>query len=145
MAARGRRTHERTAEDRRRRAALRARGTGGDRGGCRDLRRRRAPLPISTPAALRAVVGYQAEINLSSSASFNLVPAFPLDGGRIARALLWRRSGDIGAATNTAAGLGRRFGYFLIAFGVLLTLNGVPGGLWLALIGVFIVGSVTSR
>jgi Zn-dependent protease len=95
-------------------------------------------LPTSTPAALRAVVGYQAEINLLIL-GFNLVPAFPLDGGRVARALLWRRSGDIDAATNTAAGLGRGFGYFLIAFGVLLTFNGAPGGLWLALIGMFLV------
>ncbi|MGZ4186743.1 MAG: site-2 protease family protein [Solirubrobacteraceae bacterium] len=95
-------------------------------------------LPTSSPAALRAVVGYQAEINLLIL-GFNLVPAFPLDGGRAARALLWRRSGDIGAATNTAAGLGRGFGYFLIAFGVLLTFNGAAGGVWLALIGVFLV------
>src|ERR1019366_1424639 len=95
-------------------------------------------LPTSTPAALRAVVSYQAEINLLIL-GFNLVPAFPLDGGRVARALLWRRSGDIDAATNTAASLGRVFGYFLIAFGVLLTFNGAPGGLWLALIGVFVV------
>ena len=95
-------------------------------------------LPTSTPAALRAVVGYQAEINLLIL-GFNLVPAFPLDGGRVARALLWRRSGDIDAATNTAASLGRVFGYFLIAFGVLLTFNGAPGGLWLALIGMFLV------
>ena len=95
-------------------------------------------LPPSTPAALRAVVAYQAEINLLIL-GFNLIPAFPLDGGRVARALLWRRSGDLGAATNTAASLGRGFGYLLIAFGVLLTFNGAPGGLWLALIGVFLV------
>ena len=95
-------------------------------------------LPASTPAALRAVVRYQAEINLLILA-FNLLPAFPLDGGRVARALLWRRSGDIAAATNTAARLGRGFGYLLIAFGVLLTFNGAPGGLWFALIGVFLV------
>ena len=95
-------------------------------------------LPSSAPAALRAVIAYQAEINLLIL-GFNLVPAFPLDGGRVARALLWRRSGNIGAATNTAAGLGRGFGYLLIAFGVLLTFNGAPGGLWFALIGVFLV------
>ena len=95
-------------------------------------------LPGSAPAALRAVVGYQAEVNLLIL-GFNLVPAFPLDGGRVARALLWRRSGDIAAATNTAARLGRAFGYLLIAFGFLLTLNGAPGALWFALIGVFLV------
>jgi Zn-dependent protease/predicted transcriptional regulator len=101
-------------------------------------------LPTSTPAALRAVVSYQAEINLLIL-GFNLVPAFPLDGGRVARALLWRRSGDIDAATNTAAALGRGFGYLLIAFGVLLTFNGAPGGLWFALIGVFLVVAATAE
>ncbi|MGZ4325073.1 MAG: site-2 protease family protein [Solirubrobacteraceae bacterium] len=95
-------------------------------------------LPGSTPAALRAVIRYQAEVNLLIL-GFNLVPAFPLDGGRVARALLWRRSGNIGAATDAAAGLGRGFGYLLIAFGVLLTLGGAPGGLWFALIGMFLV------
>jgi Zn-dependent protease len=63
-------------------------------------------LPGSTPAAIKAVVDYQAEINLFLL-FFNLVPAFPLDGGRIARALLWRRGGDIAEATKTASGLGR--------------------------------------
>ena len=95
-------------------------------------------LPASTPAALRAVVRYQAEVNLLIL-GFNLVPAFPLDGGRVARALLWRRSGDVGAATKTAAGLGRGFGYLLVASGVLLAFNGAAGGLWFALIGVFLV------
>ncbi len=97
-----------------------------------------AALPSSAPAALRALVGYQLEINLLIL-GFNLVPALPLDGGRVARALLWRRSGDIGAATNTAAILGRGFGYLLIVFGVLLTFSGAPAGLWFALIGGFLV------
>ena len=93
-----------------------------------------ASLPSSAPAALRAMVVYQFEVNLLIL-GFNLVPAFPLDGGRVARALLWRRGGDIRAATNAAAGLG---GYLLIALGVLVAFNGVPGGLWFALIGVFL-------
>ena len=67
-------------------------------------------LPASAPAALRALVGYQAEINLLIL-GFNLIPAFPLDGGRVARALLWLRSGNLAAATDTAARLGRVFGY----------------------------------
>ena len=95
-------------------------------------------LPASAPAALRAVIRYQAEINLLIL-GFNLIPAFPLDGGRVARALLWQRSGDIGAATATASRLGRGIGYVLIAFGVISTLNGAPGGLWFALIGMFLV------
>jgi Zn-dependent protease/predicted transcriptional regulator len=101
-------------------------------------------LPASTPAALRAVVRYQAEINLIIL-GFNLIPAFPLDGGRVARALLWRRSGDIASATDTASGLGRGFGYLLIVFGVLLTFNGAPGGLWLAVIGVFLVAAASAE
>ena len=101
-------------------------------------------LPSSAPAALRALVGYQLQINLLILA-FNLVPAFPLDGGRVARALIWRRTGDMAAATNTAAGLGRGFGYLLIAFGVLLAFSGAPGGLWFALIGVFLVSAATAE
>ncbi len=101
-------------------------------------------LPSSAPAALRALVSYQVQINLLILA-FNLVPAFPLDGGRVARALIWRRTGDMAAATNTAAGMGRVFGYLLIAFGVLLAVGGEPGGLWFALIGVFLVSAATAE
>ena len=54
---------------------------------------------------------------------FNLIPAFPLDGGRVARALLWRHWGDLRRATQTAARLGRYFGFLLIALGVLEALQ----------------------
>lgn len=95
-------------------------------------------LPDSAPAALRALVAYQAEVNLLILI-FNLVPAFPLDGGRVARALLWHRSGDIRRATDTAAAVGRGFGYLLIAGGVLLSFNGSVEGLWVAVIGFFVI------
>ena len=101
-------------------------------------------LPSSAPAALRALVRYQAEVNLLIL-GFNLVPAFPLDGGRVARALLWRRSGDIAQATDTAAGLGRAFGYLLIGGGVLLWMDGSPGGLWFAVIGMFLVAAASAE
>jgi len=95
-------------------------------------------LPGATPAGLRALVDYQAEINLLIL-GFNLVPAFPLDGGRVARAMLWRHGRDLAAATATAARVGRAFGYALIALGVLLAAGGAPSGLWLAVVGMFLV------
>jgi len=101
-------------------------------------------LPGSAPAGLRALIGYQLQVNLLIL-GFNLVPAFPLDGGRVARALMWRHSGDIVAATNRAAWMGRAFGYVLIGGGMLLAFGGAPGGLWLALIGVFLVTAANAE
>ncbi len=95
-------------------------------------------LPPSTPAAIGALVGYQALVN-GLILVFNLLPAFPLDGGRVLRSLLWRRSGDMQKLTATAAGVGRTFGYVMIGLGALTFLSGAPEGLWLALIGFFIV------
>ncbi len=95
-------------------------------------------LPSSTPAAVRVMVEYQAFVN-GLILVFNLLPAFPLDGGRVLRSLLWRRSGEIGRSTETAASVGRGFGYVMIALGGLELLSGSPEGLWLALIGFFIV------
>jgi Zn-dependent protease/predicted transcriptional regulator len=73
-------------------------------------------------------------------AVFNLVPAAPLDGGRILRALLWRRRGDRMSAAISASRAGRVFGFVLVGLG-LLEIIFVPGfaGLWFVLIGWFIV------
>ncbi len=95
-------------------------------------------LPGSTAPWLRALVDYQVLIN-AFILGFNLIPAFPLDGGRVARALLWRRGGDMRRATETAAGLGRVFGFLLIALGMLELFDGAPEGLWLGVIGFFII------
>lgn len=97
-----------------------------------------ALLPSSAPAALRALVEYQAFINLAILA-FNLLPAFPLDGGRVARALIWGRIGDIERATKIAASIGRGFGYAMIALGIAGTAAGAFGGIWLALVGFFVI------
>jgi Zn-dependent protease/predicted transcriptional regulator len=95
-------------------------------------------LPASAPAALRAVIDYQVYVNVALLL-FNLVPAFPLDGGRIARALLWRRRHDLTSATRTAAGIGRACGWVMVVLGALSFLEGFLGGLVLAMIGAFVV------
>jgi Zn-dependent protease/CBS domain-containing protein len=71
---------------------------------------------------------------------FNLVPGFPMDGGRILHAILWKIRGDRNVATRNAAGVGRIFGYLLIAGGVFLIFQGdnLFNGVWLALIGWFL-------
>jgi Zn-dependent protease/predicted transcriptional regulator len=95
-------------------------------------------LPSHTPAAIRALVEYQMLVNVLILV-FNLLPAFPLDGGRVLRSVLWRRTGDIGRSTETAASVGRGFGYLMIFLGGLEFVGGAPQGLWLALIGFFVV------
>ena len=79
-------------------------------------------------------------------ALFNMVPGFPLDGGRVLRAIVWGVTGDIRKATHAASMLGQLFGWYLIANGVLMVLGvsvplfgtGLVGGLWLIFIGWFI-------
>ncbi|MER7541923.1 site-2 protease family protein [Spirillospora sp. NPDC127506] len=90
-------------------------------------------------------LAYLAGIN-GLLAVFNLIPAAPLDGGRVLRAFLWWRRGDRTAAAVTAARAGRLFGYILIAFGFIQFVVGVGfGGLWLILIGLFVVGAASSE
>jgi Zn-dependent protease len=92
-------------------------------------------------SAIAALVAWLGSINLLVLL-FNLVPAFPLDGGRIARAIAWRVSGNRSGATRFAATLGRGFAYLLIAVGIFLAFQGdVIGGIWLAVIGFILNGS----
>jgi Zn-dependent protease len=72
---------------------------------------------------------------------FNLIPAFPLDGGRIARATVWKVSGDRNRATRVSAYLGQGFAGLLILYGVYrLTKNDTTGGLWAIVLG-YLLGS----
>ncbi len=97
-------------------------------------------MPQSAPDALRALVDYQVLVNLLIL-GFNLIPAFPLDGGRILRALIWRRSGDLARATASAAAIGRGFAFAFIGLGVVAALSGAVAGLWLSLIGIFLIAA----
>jgi Zn-dependent protease len=88
-----------------------------------------------------AVVAWLATINLLVLV-FNLLPAFPMDGGRIVRAIAWWRTGSRTSATRFAARLGRVFAYIFIGGGLLLIFDGlIFSGVWLALIGFVINGS----
>ena len=93
---------------------------------------------IPLPAAVDGVVTWLGRINLTLLA-FNMLPALPLDGGRVFRSLVWASTGDFTRATRIAGAVGRTFGAVLIWGGISLTLiAGAPGGLWFALIGWFV-------
>jgi Zn-dependent protease len=93
------------------------------------------------PPAIAGVLWYLGYLNWVL-AVFNLVPAFPLDGGRMLRAGLWGWRGDPIWATKTAARAGNAFGILLIVLGLLSAVRGnFVGGLWLFLIGMFLRGA----
>lgn len=94
--------------------------------------------------ATTAVLGYLLSINVLLLL-FNLIPAFPLDGGRVARAIAWKVTGDRTRATRFAARLGRGGGWLMVAGGAALFLSGDSvGGIWLAFIGWFLAGAARS-
>jgi Zn-dependent protease len=90
-----------------------------------------------------AVLGYLASINVLVLL-FNLIPGFPLDGGRIARAIVWWRTGDRNRSTRLAARLGRAVGWGMVGVGALLFIMGRFSGLWLAFIGYFLAQAARS-
>src|SRR5436190_18535543 len=70
---------------------------------------------------------------------FNLIPAFPLDGGRIARAIAWRITGDRTRATKVSGRVGQAFAYLLTGFGIFLAFSGdAVDGIWFAVMGMFL-------
>jgi Zn-dependent protease/predicted transcriptional regulator len=92
-------------------------------------------------APANGVVQYLAWLNFIL-AGFNLLPAFPLDGGRVLRSILWAVKGHLRWATRIASALGSAFGLFLIIFGVISFFGGnALGGVWYFLIGIFIHGA----
>ena len=97
-----------------------------------------AAAQTSWPIEFLAVVGYLSSTNWLL-AGFNMIPAFPLDGGRVLRAALWQRSGNLVRATRTAAFAGSSFGTLLIVGGVLQLLWGnFVGAVWWFLLGMFL-------
>lgn len=96
---------------------------------------------LAWPEAVSVVAGYLAIINLAL-AVFNMVPGFPLDGGRIFRSVVWQITGDLARATRWATTGGRIFGYLLIGLGVVLLWWGdLVSGAWSIFIGWFLAGA----
>jgi Zn-dependent protease/CBS domain-containing protein len=97
---------------------------------------------LSTPLA--GTFGYLAWTNLLLAA-FNLVPGFPLDGGRLLRSAIWKATGSLARATRIASVSGQGVGWLLVAAGVAFLLAGdLAGGIWFAFIGWFLVQAARS-
>lgn len=90
------------------------------------------------PVVLTGILNYLWQINLVLLV-FNLIPAFPLDGGRVLRAILWKWKGEIQWATKISATIGSGFGMVLVLLGILAFFGGNPiGGIWYFVIGIFL-------
>ncbi len=93
---------------------------------------------------LSAILGYLALTNMLLGL-FNLVPAFPLDGGRVLRSIIWKISGSLQTATRTATLVGQGIAYLLILVGFWLLFGGyILDGLWIGLIGWFLLSGAQS-
>jgi Zn-dependent protease/predicted transcriptional regulator len=88
-------------------------------------------------AALQSVVIYLAAVNFVL-AVFNSFPAFPLDGGRVLRSVVWGITGDLGLATQVAVSIGSLLGLGMMFVGILLFMWGPIVGLWLVVLGFFV-------
>ena len=93
---------------------------------------------------LAAVSFWLGSINITL-AIFNLIPGFPLDGGRILRSIIWWRTGSLRRATAIASNIGRGIGFLFILAGIWLAFTaGWSSGLWLGLIGWFLANSASN-
>jgi Zn-dependent protease/CBS domain-containing protein len=100
---------------------------------------------LGVPRLVVAALAWLATINVVLGV-FNLMPAAPLDGGRVLRAVLWRRSGDHLSATISASNAGRVFGFVLIGLGVLQAAAGAAGaGLWMVFLGWFLLSAARAE
>ncbi len=94
----------------------------------------------ATPSSpMKAMVSWLGYINLAL-AGFNMIPGYPLDGGRILRALIWWKTGDVERSTRMASRVGQAVGIIFIGIGILQFFGGAGiGGLWIAFIGWFLL------
>ncbi|MGD8603014.1 MAG: site-2 protease family protein [Anaerolineales bacterium] len=100
---------------------------------------------VNSVEPLLALVTYLAYINVTLAA-FNLIPGFPLDGGRVLRSVLWGITNNLRKATMVAANVGRFIAFGFIFFGVWQMFSGnLTGGLWIAFIGWFLESAAVSQ
>lgn len=93
------------------------------------------------PVWLIAILGYLAFINLVLG-GFNLLPGYPLDGGRVLRSIIWGVTKDVEKATRYASHMGQLFGYVFMGIGFMNFLSGsLVGGLWMIFVGWFLTGA----
>lgn len=90
---------------------------------------------VSEP--LQVMAAYLAYVN-AIVGGFNLLPGFPMDGGRVLRAIVWKATGDLRKSTRSASLVGQFISFFLIFIGILRFFRGDLGGLWLVLVGWFL-------
>lgn len=92
---------------------------------------------LQAEGGVRALLSYLARINFILAA-FNLIPGFPMDGGRVLRSFLWKRKNNYFYATQKASGVGQKIALLFIFLGIFSLFTGMPGGIWLMLIGWFL-------
>jgi Zn-dependent protease/CBS domain-containing protein len=98
-------------------------------------------LPIDTTTPQFAILGYLAIINIYLGV-FNLLPGFPMDGGRVLRSIIWGSTGSLTKATDIAGMIGQFFGWAFIGLGVFLMISvSFINGLWIAFLGWFLNSS----
>lgn len=100
-------------------------------------------LYMNTVGGARALFSYLAQVNFIIGA-FNLIPGFPMDGGRVLRAAIWSKTKNFFYATQKASSIGRNIALFFIFFGIFSLFTGMSGGLWLMLIGWFLYTAAQS-
>lgn len=94
-------------------------------------------MSMNTVGGTKALFSYLAQINLILGV-FNLIPGFPMDGGRVLRSAIWSKTKNFFYATQRASVFGKRIALFFILFGIFSIFTGFQGSLWLMLIGWFL-------